>query len=87
MSVLSADIVSFERMRSELEASHRLEWALFHAGRFIDTYPDFDAAASDAIDRFDSEPCLIRQIGAPLQVQLPGGMIFTHSHASSVGGI
>lgn len=81
MSVLSADIASFEQMRSELEARHRLEWVVFHDGHLIDVYPDFDAAASDAIDRFDSGPFLIRQVGAPPQVQLTGGMVFTWADA------
>lgn len=81
MSVLSADIASFERMRGQLEARHQLEWVVFHEGQFVDVYPDFDAAASDAIDRFDSGPFLIRQIGAPPQVQLTGGMVFTRADA------
>jgi hypothetical protein len=79
MSVLSADIASYERMRPELEANHRLEWVVFHAGQFVDVYPDFDAAAFDAIDRFDSDSFLIRQVGAPPQVQLTGGMVFTRA--------
>jgi len=81
VGVLTADIASFERMRSELETRHCLKWVVFHQGRFIDVYPDFDAAASDAIDRFDTGPFLIRQIGAPPQVQLTGGMVFTRANA------
>lgn len=81
MRVLSQDISAFERMRPDLEAHHRLEWVVFHDGHLIDVYPDFDAAASDAIDRFDSGPFLIRQVGAPPQVQLTGGMVFTRADA------
>ncbi len=81
MGVLTADIASFEKMRNELESRHCLQWAVFHDGQFIDVYPDFDAAASDAIDRFDTGPFLIRQIGAPPQVQLTGGMVFTRADA------
>lgn len=81
MSGLSTDIASFERMRSELESQHRLAWVVFHHGQLIDVYPDFDAAASDAIDRFDEGPFLIRQVGAPPQVQLTGGMVFTRANA------
>lgn len=81
MSVLSADIATFERMRSDLEANHCLEWVVFHGGEFIDVYPDFDAAASDAIDRFDSGPFLIRQVGAPPQIHLTGGMVFVRADA------
>lgn len=81
MSGLSADIASFENMRGELEAHHRLEWVVFHAGRFVALYPDFDTAASDAIDRFDEGPFLIRQVGAPPQIHLTGGMVFTRANA------
>lgn len=81
MSILSADIASFERMRAELEAEHRMEWVVFHHGQFINLYPDFDAAACDAIERFDSGPFLIRQVGAPPQIHLTGGMVFTRADA------
>ncbi len=81
MTGLHADIACFERMRTELEAQHRSEWVVFHGGQFVDVYPDFDAAAADAIERFDDGPFLIRQVGAPPQVQLTGGMVFTRAHA------
>ena len=81
MSILGDDIAAFERMRSELEADHPRAWVVFHRGSYIDAYPDFEAAASDAVDRFDDGPYLIRQVGAAPAVQLHGGMIFTPSHA------
>lgn len=86
MSILEADIAAFERMRSELEAGHLREWVVFRDGRFVDAYPDYEAAASAAVDRFDEGPYLIRQVGAPSQIQLPGGMVFTRSHAVSFSG-
>jgi hypothetical protein len=81
VSVLGKDIAAFERMRPELEASHARAWVVFHQGTYVATYPDFEAAAADAVERFDEGPYLIRQVGAPKAVQLPGGMIFTPSHA------
>lgn len=81
MSVLGEDIVAFERMRAQLEAIHSRAWVVFHQGAYVDTYPDFEAAAADAVERFENGPYLIRQVGAPNAVQLPGGMIFTPSHA------
>lgn len=83
MSVLGKDIAAFERVRSQLESSHPRAWVVFHQGTYIDAYPDFETAASAAVDRFDEGPYLIRQIGAAAAVQLPGGMIFTPSHAVS----
>ncbi|GAA0627873.1 hypothetical protein GCM10009422_26160 [Brevundimonas kwangchunensis] len=81
MNGLNADIASFERMRTELEERHLLEWVVFHHGQFVNVYPDFDAAASDAIDRFDTGPFLIRQVGAPPKIHLTGGMVFTRANA------
>ncbi len=85
MTVLGEDIAAFERMRTELEASHDKAWAVFHGGQFHAVFPDFDSAATDAVEQFGAGPYLIRQIGAPTTVQLPGGMIFTPAHVVNAG--
>ena len=81
MSILGKDIAAFERMRAQLETDHPRAWVVFHDGAYVDAYPDFETAAAEAVDRFDEGPYLIRQVGAPSAVQLPGGLIFTPSHA------
>jgi hypothetical protein len=86
MSVLRDDIAAFDRMRADLEAEHRNEWVVFHQGEFVDAFPDFEAAASTAVDRFGVGPYLIRQVGAP-PIQLPGGMIFTPAYVLGASGI
>lgn len=86
MSVLRDDIAAFDRMRVELETKHPDAWVIFHHGRFIDAFPDFESAASVAVDRFDAGPYLIRQVGATA-IQLPGGMVFTPAHALGAGGL
>ncbi|MBR7619431.1 hypothetical protein JKL49_08535 [Phenylobacterium sp. 20VBR1] len=86
MSVLRDDIAAFDRMRTDLEAEHRNEWVVFHHGEFVDAFPDFEAAASTAVDRFGVGPYLIRQVGAP-PIQLPGGMIFTPAHVLGASGV
>ncbi len=85
MTVLDDDIAAFESMRAELAARHHNEWVVFHHGRFVDAYPDFESAAASAVERFDTGPYLIRQIGAPSAVQLTGGMVFTPAHALGAG--
>lgn len=87
MTVLRDDIAAFEGMRADLEAKHCKEWAVFHNGELQGVFPDFEGAATLAVDRFGSSACLIRQIGAPAAIQLPGGMIFTPSHALSASRI
>jgi hypothetical protein len=86
MAMLRDDIAAFDRMRAELESKHWNKWVVFHQGRFVDAYADFEAAAASAVERFDSGPYLIRQVGAP-PVQLPGGMVFTPAHVLGAGGL
>jgi hypothetical protein len=86
MVKLKADIAAFDRMKAELEARHLHAWVLFRDGAFVDAFPDFETAASVAVERFDRGPYLIRQVGAG-PVQLPGGMIFRPAHALDTGGL
>ena len=86
MASLAADIAAFETMKRELEAEHLHAWVLFHEGRLIGAFPDFEAAASEAVERFDEGPYLIRQVGAG-PIQLPGGMVFRPAHALDTGGL
>lgn len=83
---LRADIAAFDRMKAELEAHHRNEWVLFHDGQLIDAFPDFESAATVAVDRFDQGPYLIRQVGAEA-IPLPGGMVFRPAHALDTSGL
>ena len=87
MTVLRDDIAAFDGMRSELERTHLNDWVLFYRGKLVATFSDFEAAATAAVERFDSGPYLIRQIGASKAVQLPGGMIFTPAHVLDTGGL
>lgn len=87
MTVLKDDIAVFERMRADLEASDFKRWVVIHNGVLEGIFSDFEEAATVAVDRFGSEACLIRQIGATAPIQLPGGMIFTPSHALSASRV
>jgi hypothetical protein len=86
MASLTADIAAFERVQSELETKHLHQWALFHDGKFVDVFPNFETAATIAVERFDTGPYLIRQVGAG-PIQLPGGMVFRPAHALDTGGL
>jgi hypothetical protein len=86
MATLKTDIAAFERMRSELEAHHLHAWVLFRDGQFVEAFPDFESAATVAVDRFEHGGYLIRQVGAG-PVQLPGGMVFRPAHALDTGGL
>ena len=55
MTVLENDIAAFDRMRAELEAKHYKQWVVFHHGRLIDAFSEFEDAAATAVDRFDTE--------------------------------
>jgi hypothetical protein len=80
MTVMEDDIAAFDRMRPELEANHFKHWVVFYHGALVDVFSDFEDAAATALERFDVGPYLIRQVGAPSAVQLPGGMVFTPAH-------
>lgn len=86
MPSLEADIAAFERMRGELEREHHLEWVLFYEGRYIDAFESFEKAATVAVDRFDSGPFLIRQVGVEA-ISLSGGMVFRPAHALDTRGL
>ena len=86
MTVLRDDIAAFDRMKADLEATHRNEWVVFYRGEFIDAFADFEAAATAAVERFDAGPYLIRQVGAQ-PISLPGGMVFTPTHVLGASGL
>lgn len=86
MANLKEDISAFEAMKAELEAEHFQEWVVFYGGRLVATCPDFETAATVAVDRYDTGPYLIRQVGAG-DIQLPGGMVFRPTHALDTSGL
>ena len=65
MDQLDVEIAAYNRMRAQLEADHKGEWAVIHGEEFVGTYPDFQVAADTAVRRFGRGPYLIREIGAP----------------------
>lgn len=86
MTALSKEIAAYDRMKSELEVGHGGEWAVFQAGRLVGVFPEFETAASEAVERFGAGPYLIRQIGVE-KIQLSSAMIFTPAHAHGTGGV
>jgi hypothetical protein len=78
MSALRDDIAAYDRARSDLEARHPRQ--------LIDVYPEFENAASEAVDRFGDGPYLIRQIGVE-SIQLSSAMVFRPAHAHGPGGL
>jgi len=75
MNNLDNDINAYEGMKSDLEARIMGKWVLIHDSKLIDKYDSFEAAAEDAVKRFDKGPYLIRQVGAP-PVTLSASVIF-----------
>ncbi len=86
MSALSDDIAAYDQARPQLEAKHRGEWVVFHSGRFVGVYPEFENAASEAVERFGEGPYLIRQVGVET-IQLSSAMIFRPAHAHGASGV
>jgi len=86
MTALQDDITAYEGRRRELERHHRGKWAVFHAGQFVGIYADFEEAATDAVERFDRGPYLIRQIGVE-EIPLSSTLVFRPSHARSASRV
>ena len=84
MTVLRDDIAAYERRRKALEAEHSGRWAVFHAGEYVGVFPDFEQAASEAVERFGAGPYLIRQIGVEA-IQLSSALVFRPAHAGAGG--
>jgi hypothetical protein len=68
----------YEKMRRDLEAKARGQWALIRDTEFVGTYATFEAAAADAVRRFGRGPYLIREVGAP-DVTLPASVVYSQT--------
>jgi hypothetical protein len=79
MSELKDDIVAYETVRADLEASALGKWVVFHDKELIGTFDTFEAAAKDAVSKFGRGPYLIRQIGAAA-VTLPASVLYHPVH-------
>lgn len=80
MAALTDDIAAFDHLKAMLESRHRGQWVVFESGQLVGAFDDYEAAATEAVDRFGGGTYLIRQVGAP-PIQLSGGMVFTPAHA------
>ena len=84
MSALADEIAAFDRQKADLEAEHFGEWVVFKNGSLAGIYRSFDAAAGDAVERFERGPYLIRQIGAA-PVNLPASVMYRPANAPDSG--
>lgn len=75
MSALDAEIQAYEEIRDSLEADHMGDWAVVYDGRLIGTYPSFDNAAEDAVEKFGRGPYLIRRVGVN-EITLPASAMY-----------
>ena len=82
MGQLDVEIATYERLRDDLEANHRWEWAVVHGAELAGTFEDFQVAADTAVRRYGRGPYLIRQIGAP-PIVIPSHIIERAFYANS----
>ena len=80
MEHLEQEIATYERLRPALEAEHRMRWVVIRGAEHVGTYPSFQEAAEDAIQKFGRGPYLIRQVGAP-PIRLPASALYRPIHA------
>ena len=76
MSELDTEIQAYEKMRPKLEADHMGKWVIVHSDKLIGTYPSFDTAAEEAVQKFGRGPYLIRRVGVD-QITLPASVMYS----------
>jgi hypothetical protein len=82
-SGVRADIIAYEAMRSELEASHIGSWVLVYDRDLVGIYDSFESAAGVAVSKFGKGPYLIRRIGSA-SVTLPTSVMYGPLHAINI---
>ena len=76
--IFDADIAAFEKLREELERTHRDEFALFFEGKLVGVYRDFDSAGRAALSKSNKGPFFIQQIGSPIGLDPDSAMHLRH---------
>ncbi len=82
MATLTEELEAYEALRLELESKALGQWVLVHDRQLINTYPSFEQAAEEAVEKFGRGPYLIKQIGAP-PVTRPASVMFSPLYAQN----
>lgn len=77
---LKDEMNAYEQMRDTLEIDHLGKWVIFHGGKLIGTYDDFQDAAETAVENFGRGPYLIKRVGEG-PISLPASVLYGHVHA------
>ena len=80
MSDLDTEIAAYESKQAELEREHTGQWVLVHQRDVVAFFNSFEAAATEAVNRFGRGPYLIRQIGAKPMV-MPASAMYVFDSA------
>jgi len=73
--LLEEDLRAYEAKQSELEQQHSGKFVVFHSGRLVGVFDDFDAAGNAALLKFGNSPSLIRKIGESAQTHVSISLI------------
>ena len=72
---LEEQIAAFNRERSRMEEEFSDKWVVFSGGHFWRAFDTFQDAAVVADRELGDRVKLIRQVGAPTEVQLPSSLL------------
>jgi hypothetical protein len=75
MPELEKEIATYKRLLPDLESHHKGKWVVIHGDDFVGAFDTFNSAASEAVQRFDRGPYMIRQVGAP-DIVLPASVMY-----------
>ena len=65
------ETAAYEEMKEALERDHLGEWVVFHNRKLVESYKEFQDAATDAVRKFGRGPYLITQVGEPTEISFP----------------
>ncbi len=79
--VLARELATLERDRRRLEKEHMGKFVLIHGDEVVNTYDNFEAAATEGVRRFGRAPFLIRRIGKDV-MELPPAVVYGLTNAN-----
>jgi len=84
IDTLKVEIAAYDAMKAELIKHHLGKFVVFFGGELIGAYDSFDAAAREAITKYDKGPYLIREVTPNDNVMpMPASVAFRPLHASN----
>ncbi len=74
MAELDREIAAYQEQEKDLLKHHAGKYVVFYDGAFVGAWDSFNAAAEEAVRKYERGPYLIRQVGAS-PITLPASVV------------